>query len=88
MVLQPRRRGEKSFITSWRWEVVGSTTTCGIKSFIKEKEVYEEGKEEGRKRERGEKEEEEQKERKQKGRDSLLLKGCCEGRERGAGGPE
>ena len=50
--------------------------------------MYEEGKEEGRKRERGEKEEEEQKERKQKGRDSLLLKGCCEGRERGAGGPE
>ena len=63
MVLQPRRRGEKSFITSWRWEVVGSTTTCGIKSFIKEKEVYEEGKEEGRKRKQGEKAEKERKRR-------------------------
>ena len=43
---------------------------------------------EGGGRGRREKEEEEQKERKKKGRDSLLLKGCCEGRERGAGGPE
>ena len=66
MVLQPRRRGEKSFITSWRWEVVGSTTTCGIKSFIKGKEVEEEGKEEGRKRKQGEKAEEEEEERRRK----------------------
>ena len=62
MVLQPRRRGEKSFITSWRWEVVGSTTTCGIKSFIKGKEVEEEG----RKRKQGKKAEEKEEERRRK----------------------
>ena len=47
-----------------------------------------------KKRRRGEGEEGERKSReKQKrerieGRESVLLKGCCEGRERGAGGPE